>query len=141
VVLALWALLLTFAGYNTSNSDTLAGIIAMAWSLMFAITLEKYIHVRREPWRVEKLLIPVGLCSYSLYLLHQPLLAPLLEAIHRWIPRSANHWADLTVTGVLLLVLLTLIAWASFRWIETSGIKMGHRLSSRASADPARMRG
>jgi peptidoglycan/LPS O-acetylase OafA/YrhL len=128
-VLGLWALLLVFAGYDQDN-DFVAGITGMAWPTMFAVTLEMYIHVRRPAMRWERAVIPIGLCSYSLYLLHQPLLGPLLNAMHRWLHLPAIHWVDLTFIAVLMLGVLVAISWLSYRWIETPGTKLGHRFAA-----------
>jgi peptidoglycan/LPS O-acetylase OafA/YrhL len=128
VFVGLWLLMFMFAGFDQSN-DWVAGIVGMAWPVLFAITLERYIHLKRPSTRFERLITPIGLCSYSLYLLHQPLLSPLLHAAHRWLHLPAIHWLDETMTAVLILAVLTGLAWVSFHFIETPGVKIGHRFS------------
>ena len=127
-VILMWAMLLIFAAYDPS-SDWVSGIVGMAWPILFAITLEMYIHVRRPAYRWERAITPIGLCSYSLYLLHQPLLQPMLNVAHRRLRLPAIYWVDLTFTGALIFLILFGIAWLSFRWIEQPGIQLGHYFS------------
>lgn len=128
VFVGLWALLLIFAGYDPS-SDWVSGMIGMAWPIMFAMTLEMYIHLKRKSYGPERWVTPIGLCSYSLYLLHQPLLRPMLNIAHEWLRLPAIHWVDLTVTGFIIFMVLFGMAWMSFRWIEQPGIQLGHYFS------------
>lgn len=130
VVFGLWLLMVIFAGCDPS-SDWVSGIIGMAWPILFAITLETYIHLRRPAYGWERAVTPIGLCSYSLYLLHQPLLGPMLNAAHRWVRLPDVRWVDLTFTAVLIFLALFGIAWGSFRWIEQPGIKLGHLFSAK----------
>ena len=135
VVAILWVILLVFAGYDPS-SDWVSGIIGMAWPILFAVTLEFYIHTKRQAYRWERAITPIGLCSYSLYLLHQPLLSPMLNVAHRWLRLPDIRWVDLTFTGLVIFLVLFGMAWASYLWIEQPGTKLGQFFSRKVREAP-----
>ncbi|MEV4253777.1 acyltransferase [Spirillospora sp. NPDC049652] len=69
-----------------------------------------------------------GVVSYSAYLLHEPLLMGLDMAFER--PRS-----DQPLLMVPFLALVLAASWATHRWIERPGQRLGHALAQRL--DPA----
>jgi peptidoglycan/LPS O-acetylase OafA/YrhL len=73
------------------------------------------------------LLARIGLCSYSLYLLHVPLQS-LRFSLNRILPHST------VFSGILFVLwfgLVLVIAWCSYRWIEIPASRWGHRLLAR----------
>jgi peptidoglycan/LPS O-acetylase OafA/YrhL len=67
-----------------------------------------------------KFLGKVGICSYSLYLLHQPLLASIPTA---WLTPYGT-FAKLIFLGFAALGIL-LLSWLSYIAIEVPGVKLG----------------
>lgn len=82
-------------------------------------------HRRPLAWW-ERALVPVGLCSYSLYLVHEPLLELLFNGLGAtllttpawvvWGPLPAAFFGAVLVIGRLY-----------FRFVEGPGIRLGHR--------------
>ncbi len=94
------------------------------WAFAFAVALEQYIHCFRAPKIWERWLIPIGISSYSLYLLHQPLIEPLLRLCHR-AGLPTRPAMDLTLTGLMVLALSVAISYVSFSLIEMPGVMLG----------------
>lgn len=61
-----------------------------------------------------KALVSIGLLSYSLYVWQQPFLI--------------NNWGIFTIPAMLLMVVVT---FASYRWVETPGRRFGRRMEAR----------
>ncbi len=102
------------------------------WALFYAALLETYLHQQRPPTLLEKALLPIGLCSYSFYLLHQP----LIEAI-RWFFAGTSPLFQFTLGTAIILVPTLFIAWWSYRLIETPFARWGGNLYKRLVKSPA----
>ncbi|MEW9552210.1 acyltransferase family protein [Nonomuraea sp. NPDC050783] len=78
--------------------------------------------------RVPAALTRLGVISYSLYLVHLPLLLVLMELVGemRWAPTAAQ-----VGVGVLVIALLLPLAWLSHRFVELPGQRLGRRLAAR----------
>jgi peptidoglycan/LPS O-acetylase OafA/YrhL len=106
---------------------SIAGIGVMAYALRRQAPLS----------RVARATIPLGLCSYSLYLWHQPLIGRILYYA------KLMHLAPIPSNPVLSLCLICLPAiglwsWLSLKLIENPGIALGRIFSvSRARAATA----
>lgn len=72
-------------------------------------------------WLSWRPLLLVGLCSYSLYLWHEPVLRVLVDA--GVLPGVHSPWA-FPVTAVLLLVIAIPVAYLSYHVIERTGLKI-----------------
>jgi len=72
----------------------------------------------------------IGLISYSLYLLHNPLTGAISWVVHRLI--TAGVVAD-SLTLVLTIVTCILISWLAFLIIERPSIKWSHMISMKKS--------
>jgi peptidoglycan/LPS O-acetylase OafA/YrhL len=75
----------------------------------------------------ERLLIPVGLCSYSVYLLHEPCIAPALRAVHGWLETAPPFAVWVAAPTVIFAPILT-VSWLYYRWVEIGSVEAGHRL-------------
>jgi peptidoglycan/LPS O-acetylase OafA/YrhL len=75
-------------------------------ALFCAVLLEIYLASRRPLNRFERLLVPIGLISYSIYLWHQPLIKPLWYFLHAHcsLPAIAG-WEILFFLPVTMLIL------------------------------------
>ncbi len=72
----------------------------------------------------------IGLISYSLYLLHNPLTGAISWVVHRLI--TAGVVAD-SLTLALTIVTCILISWLAFLIIERPSIKWSHMISMKKS--------
>jgi peptidoglycan/LPS O-acetylase OafA/YrhL len=70
----------------------------------------------------------VGAVSYSIYILHEPLIA----AVHDRVPGGQM------VHGLVYLTLTLLAAWAIFRWVERPFARLRRRLSRVSAKDAPR---
>ncbi|MEU4511027.1 acyltransferase family protein [Nonomuraea wenchangensis] len=78
--------------------------------------------------RLPAALTRLGVVSYSLYLVHLPLLLVLMAVLGemRWAPTAAQLGV-----GVLVLALLLPLSWLSHRFLELPGQRLGRRLARR----------
>ncbi|MFF0772505.1 acyltransferase family protein [Nonomuraea wenchangensis] len=78
--------------------------------------------------RLPAALTRLGVVSYSLYLVHLPLLLVLMAVLGemRWAPMAAQLGV-----GVLVLALLLPLSWLSHRFLELPGQRLGRRLARR----------
>jgi len=105
-----------------------------AWSfevapLFFALLIEVCIRNQRPLNHVEKALLPIGLCSYSIYLFHC-VIFQWFDWIHRHL-YSALPFVDLTITLVALFLLILVPSWLSYRYLELGSVQLGHWLWQR----------
>jgi len=110
----------------TWNKITAAFLGFTAFSLWYAALMEWYLFSRNSFGRWEKMLVPVGLCSYSIYLWHQPLLGRALYWLHKFgLPQTPT--ASLAVLPVVMLAMI-IVGFVSYKLVELPGINFGRRL-------------
>jgi peptidoglycan/LPS O-acetylase OafA/YrhL len=113
--------------YVAHTLPVLEGTRSFATTLFFAVLVEWAIRAIRPVGGTEGILISVGLCSYSLYLLHQPY---LLYVFHHF----PNLWIDASDIRVwlvlpwLTLAPILLVSFGYHRLIESGSIEIGKRL-------------
>jgi peptidoglycan/LPS O-acetylase OafA/YrhL len=100
-----------------------------AISVATAIWIDRIVHVPHEPNRMERLLIPLGVISYSLYLWHQPIVAELTARIFRS-PRGLEaigagglFFTDLAICSFVAMI----AAVGAYRLIEVPSIELTKR--------------
>jgi peptidoglycan/LPS O-acetylase OafA/YrhL len=117
----------------TWNKITAAFLGFTAFSLWYAALMEWYLFSGKSLGGLEKMLVPVGLCSYSIYLWHQPLLGRVLYWLHRvGLPQTHAYTLAALPLVILAMVALGLI---SYKLIELTGISLGRRLYRKRFAD------
>ncbi len=72
----------------------------------------------------------IGLISYSLYLLHNPLTGAISWIVHRLVTQSVI--ADY-ITLLLTIVVCVFVSWLAFLLVERPSIKWSHMISMRKS--------
>ena len=106
-------------------------------ALLWAMALEKYLWQPDRPNRWwESLLVPIGLCSYSFYLIHQPIVGPLTEYISLF--GLSTRFRILTLIDSLpIIFILVLLSYSLYQWVELPSISFGKRwLKNRQKASP-----
>jgi peptidoglycan/LPS O-acetylase OafA/YrhL len=110
----------------TWNKITVAFLGFTAFSLWYATLMELYLFSKKPFGRWEKMIVPVGLCSYSIYLWHQPLLGRVLHWLHKFgLPLTPT--ATLIALPVVALTMI-LLGFLSYKLVELPGINLGKRL-------------
>src|ERR1044071_4150204 len=102
-------------------------------SVFFALICESYLRREKGANLLERCLVPVGLCSYSFYLLHYPLIPIVAQQLRR----ITLFKTDLGLLGAapIAILILTVISFAAYVTIEKSSIAAGHYLR-RGSSPP-----
>lgn len=102
---------------------------ALAFSLSscaLVLLVESYLWRERDESFWERLLVPLGLCSYSLYLLHYPFIRDLLHRIP--VAQGLPEPWHAMVVFPLALALLFAVAYASYMILERGSIRLGRIL-------------
>ena len=105
-----------FTGRLVLVSDQLA-ILVWTGPLMFLIAKEKWLKEKRNVW-VIRVMASIGLSSYSLYLLHEPVLALKNFIFHKYLPVGIQFAA--VIAGFFLV---PLVAWYSYYYVERPFMK------------------
>lgn len=95
-----------------------------------AIFLEKYIWSSRKISSLEKLLIPLGLCSYSFYLWHFPLIYPM-SRIFISIGVSNNPWIQMLFVMPIIFGFIFGLSWILYITVEKRSQSYGRDLWNR----------
>jgi peptidoglycan/LPS O-acetylase OafA/YrhL len=99
-------------------------------AVFFAVVLQGYLAVRAPLRWFERALIPVGVISYSLYLWHEPLMI-LVDRAGFHLGLTAMPWAHAGWDVVVTSALLTLVAGASYYFLEVGAPKAIRRFMTR----------
>jgi peptidoglycan/LPS O-acetylase OafA/YrhL len=97
-------------------------------SLMSAVWIERVLWSTRPLSIVQKLLIPLGLCSYSFYLIHQPLLDRLATFSQERF--ATDRYVTTLVAGPVIFCLIYGLSWVVYLLVEKTSINTGKRFSS-----------
>jgi peptidoglycan/LPS O-acetylase OafA/YrhL len=80
--------------------------------MVFILSCENWLR-KKEDWWIIKILATIGLSSYSLYLLHEPLLMFKNWAVDKLLPEKLH------LAGVLIgIFFIPIVAWFSYQYIE-----------------------
>jgi peptidoglycan/LPS O-acetylase OafA/YrhL len=96
-------------------------------SVISAVCIERYLLFGRPLHRVERMLIPLGLCSYSFYLWHQQILPRVLTALHK-IGLPQTPLAIMTLGVVITVIVVFGFSWVTYSTIEKWGPIVGKTL-------------
>jgi peptidoglycan/LPS O-acetylase OafA/YrhL len=100
-------------------------------SVLSAIWIERVIWSTKPMNVLQKLLIPLGLCSYSFYLFHQPLLDKLVSFSERF---TTNRYVMTLGFGPLIFCILFAVSWIIYLTVEKTSIHLGKRFSFKPKA-------
>ncbi len=124
------ALLWLFLAVASSLFKPLSFYPPLFFSLLTAAIIAKLLRRDQPPLPVASLFLRhlqlLGVCSYSFYLLHEP----LIDAVRQVLDRCAPSLHPLVRFAVLLSMypLIAALAWLSNTYIEVKGIALGKRL-------------
>jgi peptidoglycan/LPS O-acetylase OafA/YrhL len=96
-------------------------------TLFFAMLMESWLHAQTPLFRVERWLVPLGLCSYSVYLFHQPYLGWVVKWTAQW-QESAGAIPVWLLLPIVAFGPLLLGCWLYYRWVERTSITTGRRI-------------
>jgi len=94
--------------------------------VLFALILEAFIWNSKPLTKLEKLLVPVGLSSYSIYLFHG-IMFEVFDWVHQHVYRPSPYFDFVVALPVVFLIIL-LPCWLSYRFIELGSIRLGNWL-------------
>jgi peptidoglycan/LPS O-acetylase OafA/YrhL len=101
-------------------------IILCTWPLSLILLAENRfspLSGRRSAGFIQRKLVQLGFCSYSVYLLHVPLQSLRLE-VNPGLPESALFRGGSYIAG---FIALTGASWFSYKWIEQPFISLGRK--------------
>lgn len=127
VWLLLIAILLVLSKFSVLHQPTKFYL----YTLFHAVLLELFLHKRiTGSGRWSKALIAgsvsLGLCSYSFYLYHQPVLREVIEYTGI---RLGGLQLFMAIAGIFVLVLV--ISWLSYKYVELVSIRIGRMVRDR----------
>jgi peptidoglycan/LPS O-acetylase OafA/YrhL len=93
-------------------------------SLITAILLEQYIQSKRELSTIEKAFVPLGLCSYSFYLIHFPMIYPLTRLFIS-LGVSDNILIQMLFVMPVIFCLIFAISWILYITVEKGSSALG----------------
>ncbi|CAN5562790.1 acyltransferase [soil metagenome] len=110
-------------------------IFAFSFASVFcAMAAESYLWRKRSLSRIELWLVPLGLCSYSFYLLHYPLVPILADQLRR-LPGLVSPPA-LILAAPLAILAVAAVSFLAYLGIERGSINLGRALLLTARRGP-----
>jgi len=110
-------------------------------TIILAIIMEKYLYIKREVRLWEKALIPVGLCSYSIYLFHMPFLSYMYSVADIMHLRNHNKLAFFLVNSFPIFLFIFGLAYLSYLLLEQNSVKLGNFLYKKYFAKDKQIEG
>jgi peptidoglycan/LPS O-acetylase OafA/YrhL len=99
-------------------------------AIIWIVLIDGFIHADR--WRMDRgparMIIMIGLCSFSIFLIHQPLIKVLMDLLAR---SPLNFRGRRIVDMALTAFLIIFISWWMYRLVELPSIEIGKRLRRR----------
>lgn len=96
-------------------------LAAFGWLILFDWWLHVPLRGKAETSWAFKTMAVVGSCSYSLYLIHQPFLRPLLSSFGHY----SDPWVATTLKVSATFAVLLMVSYAMYHFIERPSIAMG----------------
>lgn len=110
---------LFYSSYLTVYLATLTWIAFFEWFLIKEIVLEKYVY---------KIIATIGICSYSIYLIHQPYLNDLLRYFEILNYKQLSQFYPIFKILKLIptFIIIFLISYSLYLFIELPSVKLGN---------------
>jgi len=104
-------------------------------SVLCAVALERWVWCAKPLNAMEKLLVPLGLCSYSFYLWHQPILK---SAIFHARELRFHSTPMLLLVGLAAFVPIYALSWILYQTVERRSNSFGKRFGGKSPANVSR---
>lgn len=102
--------------------------------LLFISLIEDYIFDRNSLNILENVVAKIGLCSYSIYLFHQPLLSWFAAFPFANFPsKFLNPYFMCTLGAVLIFVPVFILSWLSYKYLEIPTHVIGKQIAQNLS--------
>jgi peptidoglycan/LPS O-acetylase OafA/YrhL len=98
-------------------------------SIISAILIEQYINSPTSISKIETMLLPLGLCSYSFYLWHFPLIYPLIRS-YRELGMPSNPAIEMFLVIPVIFLIILALSWLMYNTIEKWGLRAGKYILS-----------
>lgn len=95
-------------------------------SAFFALAAESYLRREKNLVLVERWLVPLGLCSYSFYLIHYPMVAVIADGLRS--TGAFRNPALLLCAAPAAIIVVGVISLAAYLTVERGSIAAGRRL-------------
>jgi len=99
-------------------------VYLLCFSVFAGILMLRYLYDTRPLSFLERTLIPVGLCSYSLYLVHQPLLKAM---VHWRFVRGMDSVLFSWFWFMAIASICGMVGWISYKLIELKSAQLSSR--------------
>jgi len=104
-------------------------------SILCAVALERWVWCAKPLNALEKLLVPLGLCSYSFYLWHQPILK---SAIFHARELRFHSTPMLLLVGLAAFVPIYALSWVLYQTVERRSNSFGKGSGGKSPANAPR---
>ncbi len=102
--------------------------------LLLVSFIEDYIFNRNHLNPLENMIATIGLCSYSIYLFHQPLLGWFAAFPFAAFPsKFLNPYFMCTLGAILIFMPVFMISWLSYKYLEIPPHNIGRRITQNLS--------
>jgi peptidoglycan/LPS O-acetylase OafA/YrhL len=98
--------------------------------VLFVSLLEDYIFDRQNLNSLERAIANIGLCSYSVYLFHQPIVVLLVGLLSK----TFNPYFLCTVGAVLMFIPVFGISWLIYKYVEIPTHRAGKNIARQISS-------
>jgi len=105
----------------------LNALLQYAAGIIGVLLMDVFLQTDRKTFQSPpaRLIVKIGLCSYSMFLVHQPLIRVLTDFLDLYSPRYAGYRL---VDGGIATLLIFGLSWTMYRFIELPSIRTGVRL-------------
>jgi peptidoglycan/LPS O-acetylase OafA/YrhL len=98
-------------------------------NIVLVLLIDKYLRSQDKLRDVSKVLIPIGICSYSIYLLHQPMIWMMMDFEFF---EEYSFLLSITIKSIIAFILIFCIAYLSYQLLELKSIELGKKVRRRS---------
>ncbi|MBC7914871.1 MAG: hypothetical protein H7Y07_12195, partial [Pyrinomonadaceae bacterium] len=95
------------------------------FAIYFALFIDRLLRVQVASGRFIKVIEIIGLCSYSIYLFHQPVLSFFKDSVFN--QQRFSTIMEIAIMGITVIIIGGL-SYLSYRTLELSSIKVGNKV-------------
>lgn len=100
-------------------------------ALIYLIIIDIYLWSKKPVGSYEKFLSPIGVVSYSLYLIHQPFLEAILMNVDFVNASTRISWIFKSFDAIIVFLLFYLIAYSLYHNVEIKSVMVGNIILER----------